>query len=183
MWEGALEQRPAPRETVQVMSISLTALKIMRRLIVSGYEFPNRAPEASQVWQLMQEHIWSFVGAEDKLVADEEVHNLLKKHATNIGKLFLDVSQSHPAAFALLPDTLNLLQRYWEVVVSHGDVLAAQSKSTMSAIAGEASAEMEDEDTVEKRKFREKIALQGMNLYRECIKMVYHPTSTFKCKC
>lgn len=183
MWQGSVEQRPPPEGTIQVMTISLTALKIMRRLIVSGYEFPNRAAEVSQVWQIMQEHVWSFVRAEEELPLGEDVHTLLKKHATNIGKLFIDVSQSHPAAFALLPNTLELLRRYWEVVVAHGDVLASQSKITMNAINGLENSEiLEDDSAVERRKFREKIALQGMNLLRECLKMVYHPTSTFRCE-
>lgn len=180
-WQELLGQQPVPEVAVQTMNISLLALKIMRRLMVCGYEFPNRAPEVSQAWTILQQHIWSFYSAETEIIASDDVAKMLKKHIVHIGKLFLDVSSSHPAAFGLLPNTLELLSKYWEVVVGHGELLAAQGKKTVNGISGGDGEIEETEQEVTRREFREKIALQGMLLFRGCIKMVYHPTSTFKC--
>jgi hypothetical protein len=182
LWQGALLQQPVPEATAQRMTISLLALKIMRRLMVCGYEFPNRAAEVIQAWGIFQEHVWTFYNAETGLGAGEDVTKLLKKHVVNIGKMFLDVSSSHPAAFGLLPNTLELLSKYWEVVVGHGNLLAAQSKKTVNIINGGSSQIEETDKEIQQKEFQEKIALQGMLLFRACIKMVYHPTSTFRCK-
>lgn len=181
LWQGSLGQQPVPEAAAQKMTISLLALKIMRRLMVSGYEFPNRASEVNQAWSIFQEHIWIFYNAEAGLVAGDDIAKLLKKHVVNIGKMFLDVSSSHPAAFGLLPNTLEMLSKYWEVVVRHGELLASQSKKTVNIIKGGSAAIEETEQEILHKEFQEKIALQAMLLFRACIKMVYHPTSTFRC--
>lgn len=187
VWQNLLGQPSAPAErTLQMMTISLSALKIMRRLIVAGYEFPNRATEVNQAWTLLREHVWVFFNADsDVAAASVEINGLLRKHVVNIGKLFLDVNTHHPAAFALLPGTLALLERYWEVVVAHGETLAVQSKA---AVGGTNGASTDTSNTAKneaerlRREFREKVALQAMLLFRGAVKMIHSPTATFKCK-
>ncbi|KAI5779999.1 armadillo-type protein [Geopyxis carbonaria] len=180
IWQGLLgQQQSTPEQIAQTMMISLLALKIMRRLIVSGYEFPNRTTEVTEAWNIFQDHIWVFFNADSEIAVAEEVKVLLKKHVINIGKLFLDVSDSHPAAFALLPGTLEILARYWNVAVKHGETLAAQGKRTLGGM--NSNGDMGESQGQENQLvFEEKVALQGMRLFRACIKMVYHPTSTFK---
>ncbi|KAI5844872.1 armadillo-type protein [Tricharina praecox] len=186
VWQNLLGQPAAPAErTQQMMTISLSALKIMRRLIVAGYEFPNRAPEVNQAWSLLRDHVWVFFNADSEVAAASvEINGLLRKHVVNIGKVFLDVIAHHPAAFALLPGTLELLGRYWEVVVAHGETLAAQSKTTVHSINGASigsnNGAAEDEAERVQRKFSEKVALQGMLLFRGAVKMIHSPTATFK---
>jgi hypothetical protein len=185
VWQGLLGENPVPVERVQqTMAISLSALKIMRRLIVAGYEFPNRATEVNQAWLLLGEHIWSFFGAEKEITADVETNKLLRKHVVNIGKIFLDVITHHQAAFALLPSTLGLMVKYWEVIVAHGEDLALLNQGTIQAINGVNGGQMpqDNEEVTERRKFHEKISLQGMLLFRGCLKMIFNPTATFKCK-
>ncbi|KAA8911823.1 armadillo-type protein [Sphaerosporella brunnea] len=182
LWQGLVSQQQVQTELAQqMMAISLLALRIMRRLIVAGYESPNRAPEVNQAWTLLGDHVWGFFNAENDVVATPEINQLLRKHVINIGKVFLDVIQNHQAAFALLPGTLDLMGRYWEVVVVHGEVLAEQSKNTVMGINGASNGGIvEDETKQERSKFREKVALQGMLLFRGAIKMIYNPTATFK---
>jgi len=187
VWQNLLGQPSAPAErTQQMMTISLSALKIMRRLIVAGYEFPNRATEVNQAWTLLREHVWVFFNADSEVAAASvEINGLLRKHVVNIGKVFLDVIAHHQAAFALLPGTLELLGRYWEVVVAHGETLAAQSKSTAHDINGASTGSndvAEDEAERVRQKFREKVALQGMLLFRGAVKMIHSPIATFKCR-
>jgi hypothetical protein len=69
------------------------------------------------------------------------------------------------------------------VVVAHGETLAEQSKNTVMGINGAASAGVVEDEIEEGRlKFREKVALQSMLLFRGAIKMIHNPTATFKCK-
>jgi hypothetical protein len=183
IWQGILGQQPESGRTAQAMLISLSALKIMRRLIVAGYEFPNRATEVNQAWSIMGEHVWGFFNAEKDMVASDEIRGLLKKLVMNMGKLFLGVNSSHPAAFALLPGTLELLGRYWEVAVAHGNALASQSKNTVNGLTSVGAGVVSEKGTTQTRQeFCEKVALQGMLLFRGCLKMIYSPTATFKCK-
>lgn len=145
---------------------------------MAGYEFPNRVPEVQELWQILSGQVWALLNAESQLLGDgSNVVGLLRKHVVNMGKLFLDVSSSHPAAFALFPGTLQLLGKYWEVVVAHGETLVQQSKQTIGGSKGVNGNEEDDEQ----RGFREKVALQGMLLFRNCAKMIFNPVSTFKC--
>lgn len=180
IWHSLFGQSPVPRRTAEMMSISLLSLKILRRLIVAGYEFPNRVAEVQELWQILSAQVWALLNAESQLPGgdahgDAEV-KLLRKHVVNMGKLFLELASSHPAAFALFPGTLQLLGKYWEVVVNHGETLVQQSKRSTGANA----AGGKDKDD-ERWEFREKVALQGMLLFRSCAKMIFNPVSTFKC--
>lgn len=179
IWQGLLGQQPVPARTADMMSISLLCLKILRRLVVAGYEFLNRIAEVQELWQILSGQVWALFSAESHIpTSDEEVVKLLRKHVVNTGKLFLDVSLSHPAAFALLPGTLPLLGKYWEVVVAHGETLVQQSKQTIDGSNSASDGKIEEQ---ERRAFREKVALQGMLLFRSCSKMIFSPVSTFKC--
>lgn len=178
IWHDLLWQSPVPPRTAEMMNISLLSLKILRRLIVAGYEFPNRVAEVQELWQILSGQVWALLNAESQLPgADGDVEvKLLRKHVINMGKLFLELASSHPAAFALFPGTLQLLGKYWEVVVNHGETLVQQSKRSTGANA----AGGKDKDD-ERWEFREKVALQGMLLFRSCAKMIFNPVSTFKC--
>jgi hypothetical protein len=182
VWQNLLSQQPVNDRTAQMMTISLSALKIMRRLIVAGYEFPNRSDVVNQAWSLLTGHVWIFFSSAQKdAVGNEEIIVLLRKHVINIGKLFLDVNTSHPAAFALLPNTLELLGRYWEVAVVHGEAMATQSKKAVNGNTGD-DHKLETEVEQNQRLFQEKVALQAMLLFRVCLKMIYSPSATFKCE-
>lgn len=168
IWHGLLATTPVPEAAGESMGVSLLCLKILRRLIVAGYEFPNRVGEVQELWGILGRQVWALLGAEAE--ADVGVVGMVRKHVLNMGKLYLDVAGSHPAAFALLPGTLGLLEKYWEVVVAHGEGLGERSKEGKR-----------EEGADERFGFREKVALQGMLLFRNCAKMIWNPVSTFKC--
>lgn len=179
-WNGLVRQQPPPAGLADSMTISLLALKILSRLIVSGYEFPHRVVEVKELWTILSGQVWAMLGAEAQMPpAEEAILVLLRKHVINMGKLFLDISMSHPTAFALLPDTLPLLGKYWDVVVAHGDTLVQQSKRAADGTNGDREAEMGAGE--ERKKFRQRVALQGMLLFRSCLRNIFSPISTIKC--
>lgn len=181
VWHALLDQRPAPTKLVDSMTVSLLTLKVLRRLIVAGYEFPNRVAEVRELWSILSGQVWAIFEAEKQIPPSEEaVSTLLKKHVINIGKLFLEVGSSHAAAFALLPDTLQLLGKYWEVVVDHGNSQMQQSNQQVNKESnGKSEAEQKAEE--ERTKFRQRVALQGMLLFRNCLRTIFSPVATFKC--
>lgn len=89
-----------------------------------------------------------------------------------------------------MPDVLQILQNYWLVIESYGETMTTGSKQSLSRKlksrkslgdandGGGGNSEIAEEKTA----LLEKISLHGMLLYRNCIKMVHHPTQTFKCK-
>lgn len=178
VWATSSTESPPVAE---LMNLTLTCLKIQRRLMVHGYEFPNRVEEVKEFWQIIQTHLAPFLRLTE---GPSQFAEAARKHAKSLGKLFLNVSSSHGFSFALMPDTLPLVRNYWSLVVDHGERLA-QSKpltggkrkaSTTNGTNGvvDGAAEEEDEGL---QQFREKVALQGMVLLRGCIRLVFNPTA------
>ncbi|KAJ6264602.1 hypothetical protein Dda_0751 [Drechslerella dactyloides] len=179
-WTHGIEAKSHPDDWVnERLNISLSCLKVVRRLVVSGFEFANRSEEIKQFWTILNEQWNTFIRLSSvELVDANKV--LVIKHVIGLGKLYLDLSRGQPAAFALMPDVMVVLQNYWQVANDYGNALANGSKQGLGKhmkLKGETGIPMDDEDEAT---FVEKIALQGMLLYRNCIQMVFKPVQTFK---
>ncbi|KAK6522888.1 hypothetical protein TWF281_002316 [Arthrobotrys megalospora] len=180
-WKHGVENNSHSDEWVnERLNISLSCLKVLRRLLVSGFEFANRSDEIKQFWTITNEQWNSFINMTNAEVPDPN-KVLIFKHIVGLGKLYLDLSKGQPAAFALMPDVLIVLQNYWQVANSYGDSLANGSRQGLGKQfkkngAGAGGQKGEND----KSSFLEKIALQGMLLYRNCIQMVFKPVQTFK---
>ena len=167
---------PANAPPMELPAISLLCLKILRRLMVSGYEFPNRSETVGQFWQILQQHLASFLGLTN---GSGEYVNIVRKHVIHLGKIFLDVSRSHQCSFVLLPGTLELVKFYWGLVVSHGESLASSKPIGGQGHKRQVEGNGDSDDGTEE--FREKVALHGMLLFRACVKVVYSPNATYRC--
>ncbi|KAK6340144.1 hypothetical protein TWF730_001914 [Orbilia blumenaviensis] len=177
-WKHGVENNSHSDEWVnQRLNISLSCLKVLRRLLVSGFEFANRSDEIKQFWTITNEQWTSFINMTNAEVPDVN-KILIYKHIVGLGKLYLDLSKGQPAAFALMPEVLTVLQNYWQVANSYGDSLANGSRAGLGKQSKKNGAAGHKED--DKSSFMEKIALQGMLLYRNCIQMVFKPVQTFK---
>lgn len=181
-WKHGVENKSHPDEWVnERLGISLSCLKVLRRLLVSGFEFANRSDEIKQFWTITNEQWSSFINMTNAEVPDPN-KVLIFKHIVGLGKVYLDLSKGQPAAFALMPDVLTVLQNYWQVANNYGDSLANGSRAGLGKQfkkngGGGGGAGNKGDD---KSSFLEKIALQGMLLYRNCIQMVFKPVQTFK---
>ncbi|KAF3925318.1 Importin-11 [Dactylellina cionopaga] len=78
-----------------------------------------------------------------------------------------------------MPDVLTVLQNYWQVTNNYGDSLTTGSRQNLGKHLKKGAPGMPKDDG-DKASFLEKIALQGMLLYRNCIQMVFKPVQTFK---
>ena len=72
----------------------------------------------------------------------------------------------------LLPDSLDLVRAYWNLVAQLGEQWGSKSVDT-STIGTDGDAE--DEPPI-----LERLGLKGLLLVRACVKMVFYPTHTFK---
>ena len=155
---------------------SLLAIKTLRRLIITGYEFPGRAKDVQEFWTLSRTHFGELL----PYVLDEAsplappIRKLVEKHLMQLAKFHLAMAATHPANFVLLPNSLDLVRAYWSLVARLGEGWG--SKSLDTARIGS------DGDQEEDAPILERLGLKGLLLIRACVKMVFYPAQTFRYK-
>jgi hypothetical protein len=161
---------------IESIETSLLAIKVLRRLLIAGYDFPGRDKHVQQFWTLMRSHFGDFfqyVACEDTPLASS-VQRLVEKHLMQLAKLHLNMAVTHPADFVHLPNTLDLVRDYWSLVSKLGESWG--SKSIEGARIGT------DGDADDETPILERLGLKGLLIIRACVKLVFYPTQTFRYK-
>ena len=155
---------------------SLLALRILRRLIIAGYDFPNRHGEVQEFWKIIGAHLEGML----TLVLRElgsinlTVKHLIEKHLVQIAKLHLEMVRTHPSGFALLSNSTDLARSYWRLIFRFSKSFGSQTLIPFTRIGNDGDAD-EEEGSIE-----EKMSLKGLLLLRGCVKMVFNPAQSFK---
>lgn len=155
---------------------SLLAIKVLRRLLIAGYEFPNRDKDVQEFWGIVRNQFGDFlpiVLLEDSPLSPD-VQQLIGRHLLQLAKLHVEMAQVHPAAFVLLIDSLDLVRAYWGLISKLGETFGSKTAVKSSKVGTDGDAD-EDETPI-----IEKICLKGLLLIRACLKMVFYPAQTFK---
>lgn len=165
-WVAMLEQGGAGEASLlEVIEQSLVSLKVLRRLIISGFEHPGRDQEVQNFWGLTCSHFLRFLAfSSESSKLPEQVHQAVQKHALQLSKLHVEMARTHPASFALFPQSIDLVNSYWT---------ALNELSTVYVNLGA-------NDEADGQSLSEKIGLRALLLIRACAKMVFSPTLTFK---
>ncbi|PYH95039.1 ARM repeat-containing protein [Aspergillus ellipticus CBS 707.79] len=165
-WASVLEQGGADEAALlEVLEQSLVSLKVIRRLVIAGFEHPNRDKDASEFWVLTHSHFSRFLGfIHGSVTMPEQVHRAVEKHLLQLSKLHVEMAKDRPASFALLPDSIPLVQSYWTLVVKLGENY------------GQLGSDSESEG----KSLMEKTGLRALLLIRACSKMAFNPAQTFK---
>ncbi|TKA25417.1 hypothetical protein B0A50_06284 [Salinomyces thailandicus] len=154
------------------MKLSLLTIKVLRRLLVQGYEHPHRNEEVVAFWRATQQHLSTF------MQLGQQLHSpLLEKNMLQLAKLHHEMAKEHPAAFALLPNSVELATAYWGLVKDYGQSFGSTEVVT-SAVANASIGT--DGDADDDKPATEKLALRGLLILRACVKMVHSPAQTFK---
>ncbi|KAH8679958.1 armadillo-type protein [Tricladium varicosporioides] len=162
---------------MDAMENSLYALKTLRRLLIVGYEYPNHSSDVQQFWELSQHQFGQFL----EMVTHEPpalfspAKEIVEKHLAQFSKLHVQMSSIHPAAFALLPSSLELVRAYWGLAAKFGEFYGSETQDFNAK-------SLENDDSKDKRPVMEKLCLKGLTLIRACIKMVFQPAQSFKYK-
>lgn len=161
---------------IDAMENSLLAFKIIRRLFVVGYEYPNHDTAIQNMWSKYQDHFGVFLEmiSQDPPVLDSPAKEMVEKHTIQYSKLHVQMAQLHPAAFALLPNSLPLVTAYWGLVSKFGESYGSETQDFS------AKALKHDDGTKTDRPTMEKLCLKGLTLLRACMKMAFSPTQSFK---
>ena len=157
------------------MQNSLTALKILRRLVTVGYEQPHEDEMVQGFWSVSQSQFDQFlagVGHDSSIPVPFQ--DLVGKHLIQFTKLHIDMCQQHPASFTALPNSIPLVRAYWGLVKDFSDVF--EKSGGIKEKAGETSGG----NPKHEGPISEKLALKGLLLLRGCIAIAYSPAQTFK---
>ena len=153
---------------------SLLAIKILRRLMIAGYEFPNRDKDLQEFWVVTRDQLGDFLSLVTQTPPlPTHVQRLVGENLMQLSKLHLDMARTHPAAYALMFDSVSLTRAYWALAARFGETFGSKSAVVPSKVRS-------DGDAADERPLLERLSLQGLLLMRACVKMVCSPTKTFK---
>jgi len=157
------------------MQNSLTALKILRRLVTIGYEQPHTDSMVQGFWSVSQTQFDQFLnGVGHESWIPVPFQDLVGKHLIQFTKLHIDMCQQHPASFTALPNSIPLTKAYWNLVREFSDVFE-KSGGIKEVSGGTQGGNPKHEGPLS-----EKLALKGLLLLRGCVAIAYQPVQTFK---
>ncbi|KAA8636307.1 hypothetical protein SMACR_04965 [Sordaria macrospora] len=159
------------------MQNSLTALKILRRLVTVGYEHPHTDPMVQGFWSLSQSQFDQFLtGVSSESHIPAPFQDSVGKHLIQFTKLHIDMCDSHPASFPLLPNSIPLVKAYWNLVKQFSN------EFEKSGGIRQTGSENHDGSAKHEGPLSEKLALKGLLLLRSCVSIAHRPMQTFKYK-
>jgi hypothetical protein len=161
---------------LQSIENSLLAIKVLRRLVMTGYEFPGREKDVQGFWTLVRGHFGDMLPyvMDGASPLAPPVRKYVEKHLVQLAKFHLAMATSHPADFVLLPDSIDLVRAYWTLISRLGETWG--SKSLDDAQIGT------DGDQEDDAPILERLGLKGLLLVRACVKMVFYPVQSFRYK-
>jgi hypothetical protein len=174
-WQGMWTKGQGDEDTADfAVENSLTALKILRRLVTVGYEQPHADAMVCGFWSLSQSQFDQFFsGVSQDSWIPVPYQDMVGKHLIQFTKLHIEMSETRPASFPLLPNSIPLVKAYWNLVKGFSEVFEKSGgiKQTSSEVAG-GSPKHEGP-------LYEKLALKGLLLLRSCMAIAHHPMQTF----
>ena len=162
---------------LESIEISLLALQVLRRLLVFGYDFPNRSTEIQDLWRVLVSHFGQMLALTNSSssLLGANPRKLIEDHLIQISKLHVNMAQSHPVGYALLPDSVELVKAYWDLAHQFGYTFGSRTPNPPSKMGSD-----HDSEKDERRPTMEKLTLKGLLLIRACMKMVFNPMQTFR---
>ncbi|KAK4441959.1 armadillo-type protein [Podospora aff. communis PSN243] len=157
------------------MQNSLTALKILRRLVTVGYEQPHLDGMVQGFWSVSQNQFDQFLaGVGHESWIPVPFQDLVGKHLIQFTKLHIDMCTNHPASFTALPNSIPLTRAYWNLVKEFSEVFEK------SGGIQQVSEKTPGGNPKHEGPLSEKLALKGLLLLRGCVQIAYQPAQTFK---
>ncbi|KAB8236314.1 armadillo-type protein [Aspergillus alliaceus] len=165
-WASLLEHGVTDEGTLlENLEQSLVSLKVIRRLVIAGYEHPNRHNEVKDFWLLTHSHFSRFLQfVSGSVSVPENVQKAIEKHLLQLSKLHVEMAKDRAASFALLPESIPLVHSYWSLVVK----------------LGESYGQLGEGGEQDGKSLMEKTGLKALLLIRACSKMAFNPAQTFK---
>ncbi|KAI1333560.1 putative importin 11 [Xylariaceae sp. FL0016] len=160
-------------ELAHNMEISLLAFKILRRLLIVGYEFPHKDKTVREIWAFSQKHFGQFLGfIHAETPTPKHYLDTVGKHLLQFTKLHVEMAEQHSGSFASLPSSVELVRAYWDLVAKFAEIFD-KSGGIRQGGAGDTKSKTEGP-------LIERVALKGLLLMRSCMRMVHRPRQTIR---
>lgn len=176
MWTNWLASGQGDEDDADLaMQNSLYAAKILRRLLILGYENPAKDNVVVQFWSVTQSHFGQFLGyvSHDSTVP-APFQDVIGRHLLQFTKLHVEMSETHPASFPLLPSSISLVLAYWDLVAKFAEVFDKSGGLRAATADGQGSKSKLEGPLLER------LALKGLLLIKSCVAIVWRPVQTFK---
>ena len=162
-------------DAINSIDLSLLSLRVLRRLIICGFDNPNRHDEIQEFWNMIRVHFGEMLAlvTQHGQSLQDHIRGQIEKHLIQMSKFHLEMARVHPAAYPQLQGAIEIAKAYWGLLVEFGKTFGTDT-AIMTAIIGT------DGDAEDEISCIEKLSLKGLLLIRACTKMVYTPTQTFK---
>ncbi|KAI1081940.1 putative importin 11 [Whalleya microplaca] len=175
-WISALANGQGESDEVRLaIDNSLTAFKVLRRLLVAGYDYPHKDQTVQQVWSLSQNQFGQLLNFyQNSPPTMASYVDIVGKHLIQFTKLHIEMAEMHAASFASLPNSLDLVRAYWDLVANFAEVFDRSDgirKGNSSADEAKPKAS---------GPLLERLALKGLLLIRACVRMVHRPKQTIR---
>ncbi|TGJ85144.1 hypothetical protein E0Z10_g3622 [Xylaria hypoxylon] len=155
------------RNAVAAMGNSLTVFRALRHLLIVGYESPHGEEVVRQIWAFSQSQFGQLLN----MVNDK--YPAIGKHLIKFTKLHIDMASSHPASFAALPGSSELVRAYWDLLAKFSVVFDQSEGIRQGGLSSDNKARADGP-------LLERLALKGLLLMRSCVKMTHRPVQTIK---
>ncbi|KAB5549978.1 armadillo-type protein [Coniochaeta sp. 2T2.1] len=160
------------------MQDSLTALRILRRLLNAGFDSPHKDNMVQQFWGISQTQFDQFmVYVRGDSPIPFPYQEIVGKHLLQFTKLHINMADTHPGSFALLPNSLPLARAYWSLVANFADVFEKSGGIKQTTTHGVDGPKSKMDGPLQER-----LALKGLLLLRSCVGIVFQPAQSFKYK-
>lgn len=158
------------------MQNSLLSAKILRRLLILGYANPAKDKVVVEYWSVTQNHFGQFLGyvSHDSGVP-APYQDVVGKHLLQFTKLHVEMSETHPASFPLLTNSIPLVLAYWDLVAKFAEVFDKSGGLRQTTTTDGPGAKSKVEGPL-----LEKLALKGLLLVKSCVAIVWKPVQTFR---
>lgn len=168
------EKWPTDNPALYVLWQSELGLKVLRRLIIAGYDHPNREKDVKEFWTFTRSQFSHLSPKAADLHLEHQTTNMFIRYLRQLAKFHVDMARTHPAAFVLFPHIADLLNTYMNLIIALGDRYGTSNGPRTAKIGTDGDAE-EDEKPI-----LEFLALKGLLIFRACLKMAFNPAQTFK---
>lgn len=164
---------------LQDIEHSLLALKVIRRLLIAGFDFPNRENDVQEFWGITRDHFGALLPIlfQSSSPLAEEIKALIEKHLMQLAKYHVEMAQIHPFAFIHMQESLNLVRAYWNLAAEYGKIFASTTATASSMKEAESFVDEEIQKSIQER-----LCLKGLLIVRACLKMVFNPAPSIKYK-
>ena len=170
-WMGLIRDGGGDNEAAIIsIDVSLLSLRALRRLLITGFEHPNRHREVQEFWNIIRSQFGEMLSLLMQHGRFLMIRVKIEKHVIQISKLHLKMVQDHPAAFPQLPGSIDIARSYWQLLLEFSKTFGTDSVASIGT----------DGDAEDEISYIERLSLKGLLLLRACVKMVYNPTLTFK---